>query len=369
MDPIESYDTLERQLFHKATQRQIPIYGCLELSPLCNMNCDMCYVRLSPAEMKAQGRLRTVDELLALSQEMKEAGTLFLLLTGGEPLLFPDFRRLFIELQKMGMILTINTNGTLITEEWAEFFGRNKPRRINITLYGSSEKTYHNLCHYPKGFEQTVNGIHLLKKYEIDIKINGSLVKANVDDRIKMLELGETLDIPVRIDTYMYPATRERIQPYNLQSRLDPEKAATARVEILRREMGEDTFQQYLAKTLYEASHTPPGSASPGCMTCKAGKCSFIVNWQGQMRSCIVLDSPTIPVFETGFQAAWKEIVQKTNQIRTSNTCSQCTLRKVCNTCAASAMAECGAYDGTPDYICRYTKQTIQCLKEISANL
>ena len=67
-----------------------------------------------------KGRLRTKGEWIKLAHQMKDAGTLFLLLTGGEPLLFPGFKEVYIELQKMGMILTINTNGTLIDEEWAD---------------------------------------------------------------------------------------------------------------------------------------------------------------------------------------------------------------------------------------------------------
>ena len=108
------------------------------------------------------------------------------------------------------MIVTINTNGTLIDEEWADFFAENKPRRINITLYGASNETYERLCHYPGGFDKAVNGIRLLQERNIDVKVNGSLAKANVEDRIKIIEIGESLDAPVRIDTYMYPSVRER---------------------------------------------------------------------------------------------------------------------------------------------------------------
>ena len=88
---------------------------------------------------------------------MAQSGVLFLLLTGGEPLMFPDFRRLYLELRQRGMILTVNTNGTLLDEEWAEFFGENKPRRINITLYGADDEAYRKLCHYPGGFEKALN--------------------------------------------------------------------------------------------------------------------------------------------------------------------------------------------------------------------
>ena len=134
MDLMEDGTTLERQLFDKAGKEKIPIYGILELLPLCNMNCKMCYVRMEKKEMEKKGKLRTAPEWLTLAKEMKDNGTLFVLLTGGEPLLYKEFKELYLGLKELGMIITINTNGTLIDEEWAEFFRKNKPRRINITL-------------------------------------------------------------------------------------------------------------------------------------------------------------------------------------------------------------------------------------------
>ena len=194
----------------------------------------------------------------------------------------------------------------------------------------------------------------------------GSLAKANVDDRMKIIELGESLDAPVRIDTYMYPSVRERNHAYNNQARLDPEMAAKARVEVLQREMGEEVFAQYRKIQLDEAENTPEGEAVPGQMACRAGKSSFVVNWQGEMRSCVVLDKPSIPLRDVEFEEAWKFTKKETESLRISARCSSCKLRKVCNTCVAAAIAETGKADGVPEYLCRYTEATVRYLKETS---
>lgn len=280
--------------------------------------------------------------------------------------MYPHFRELYQKLRELGMIITINTNGTLIDEAWADFFAENKPRRINITLYGASNETYERLCHYPGGFDKAVNGIRLLRERNIDVKVNGSLAKANVDDRMKIIELGESLDAPVRIDTYMYPSVRERNHAYNNQARLDPEMAAKARVEVLQREMGEEVFAQYRKIQLDEAENTPEGESVPGQMACRAGKSSFVVNWQGEMRSCVVLDKPSIPLRDVEFEEAWEFTKKETESLRISARCSSCKLRKVCNTCVAAAIAETGKADGVPEYLCRYTEATVRYLKETS---
>lgn len=364
MELIEGATTVERMILAQAKRTYTPANGSIELLPLCNMNCDMCYVRLSREEMERQGRLRTAEEWLEIGRQMKDAGVLFLLLTGGEPFLYPEFRRLYLGLRELGMIITINTNGTLIDEELAEFFGKNKPRRVNITLYGMDEETYANLCHYPGGYEKTLWGIRLLREQGVDVRIGGSIVRTNKGDLDKLLDLEAELGVPVRVDTYMMPATRERELPYNIQSRLNPEEAAQARIHALKRVMEPELFHEYVRQSVERAEHPEPAEAKPGHMSCMAGQCSFTINWQGEMRPCVILTEPAISVFEVGFEAAWKYIVEETDKILLNEKCSTCHMRHLCRTCAASALLETGSYGGVPDYMCRYAGESLRILRE-----
>ena len=351
--PMET-NTMEKMLLQRAASAQQPINGSLELLPLCNMNCDMCYVRLSYAETEMKGGLHTADEWINLGREMQKAGALFLLLTGGEPLLFPDFKRLYLELKQMGIVLTINTNGTLLDEEWADFFAENKPRRINITLYGADDRAYETLCHYPGGFEKTIRAIRLLKERDVDVKINGSVTKENYKDMQKIYALGEMLGVPVHMDTYMLPGIHERGMPFDEQSRLLPEEAATAGMEALEAEMDPQAFPIYVEQRITQLENGE--EKYPSGITCMAGNCSFAVNWQGEMRPCVTLEEPSVPVFDTGFEAAWEIVSKESKAFRVNEKCIKCRLRPICKTCVASAWLETGSYDGVPEYLCRYAE-------------
>ena len=363
MDPIQGATTLERRLVHKAKQSRVPINGSIELLPLCNMNCDMCYVRLSRAEMEAQGRLRSLDEWLQVAEEMKNAGTLFLLLTGGEPLLYPEFKQLYLKLRDMGFVITINTNGTLIDEEWANFLGKHKPRRINITLYGADDQAYQELCHYPGGFNKVMQAVKLLKERDVDVKLSSSLTRANQNDMTRIIDLGEEFGIPVRVDTYMMPAVRERNRPYDEQSRLDPVSAARVRIQALKQEMGKELFEEYVRKIVFEVEHILPEDG-PGKVHCLAGNCSFTINWQGNLRPCVVMSEPSVSVFEEGFEKAWQKVSDAVSAIRTSSVCNACKYRPICRTCCASALLEEGSYDAVPKYMCAYAKESYQLIQE-----
>lgn len=362
MEHEQNTTTVERMMLSRAATKGRPLNGSLELLPLCNMNCDMCYIRLSPEEMKKRGRLHTADEWIRLAREMEEAGVLFLLITGGEPLLFQDFRRLYRELRQMGMILTINTNGTLLDEEWADFFGRYKPRRINITLYGSDDTAYEKLCHYPGGFSRTVRAIRLLRERGVDVKINGSVTKDNRDDMEAIYRIGRELDVPVHMDTYMLPGLHERNFSFEKQSRLIPEDAAAADIYMRQMETEPEVFLRYAQNILAQIEQE--NIIYPDQITCLAGNCSFAISWKGEMRPCVTFDKPAVSVFEKGFEPAWKEISQEAKKLRVSETCVTCSLRPACKTCPASACLETGSYDGVPEYLCRYTKEFVRLLRE-----
>lgn len=361
MEHLTSDTTMEKRILQRASVCQRPINGSLELLPLCNMNCDMCYVRLSSAKMRQRGRLRTADEWIQMGEQMAASGVLFLLLTGGEPLLFPDFQKLYLKLRQLGLILTINTNGTLLNEEWAAFFGRYKPRRMNITLYGADDAAYETLCHYPGGCTKTLRAIHLLKEQGVDVKINGSVTKYNQSDMKAIYEIGRRLEVPVHMDTYMLPGIRERGKAFELQSRLSPAQAAKAELISLKAELHEESFLRYVHQNVRRVE-TNSGEYTDQ-VSCLAGNCSFTINWQGEMRPCVTFTKPSVPVFETGFEKAWQKISAGSKEIRINAKCKKCKYRPICKTCAASAYLETGRYDGVPEYLCQYAEEFYRLLQ------
>ena len=127
--------TIEKRLYTKSFMSKTPISAVFELTPFCNMNCDMCFIRLPYERIEKLGGLKDISFWLNKAKVLRQEGVLFLLLTGGEPLLYPDFKALYIELVKMGFIVSVNTNGTLINQEIADCFKKYKPRKINVKVH------------------------------------------------------------------------------------------------------------------------------------------------------------------------------------------------------------------------------------------
>lgn len=117
---------LSSYLHARACRSGTPLAGNFELTARCNFNCKMCYVHLTAEEQQRRGRELTAEEWLAIAQEARSRGMLFLLLTGGEPLIRKDFRYLLTELKKMGLLVSVNSNGSLIDRDWLDFSGTSR---------------------------------------------------------------------------------------------------------------------------------------------------------------------------------------------------------------------------------------------------
>ena len=181
---------LTSKLFSKASSIRLPLSGTFELSPICNFTCKMCYVRKTSEEVLQHDRtMLTCEQWIQIAEDAKRMGMLYLLLTGGEPFLWPDFWRLYEHLSQMGFVLSINTNGSMINEEIVEKLKKDVPSRINITLYGASDETYERLCGIKGAFKKVDRAITLLRSAGIPVKLNCSLTPYNADDISAMIQL------------------------------------------------------------------------------------------------------------------------------------------------------------------------------------
>lgn len=352
---------LEELLCLKASKLHIPITANFELTPLCNMNCDMCYIRHSQKEQKEIQRLRTVSEWINLAERLKKRGTLFILLTGGEPLMYPDFLQLYKELKKMGFILTINTNGTLFTDEIADILANDIPRRVNVTLYGASNETYQIITGNPYGYDETLHAIQLLKDRNIPTKLNCSMVRANMEDTKAILELSEKLNLPLEYNTYMYPCSRRKNKPFPSDVRVSPIDAARWSI-FIKEFQKKEHFSELKEKILESYKNADNITSFTNAMKCRAGKSSCWINWKGEMTPCVFLDSPKINIFENSFEDAWQCMQDACEAFKFPSKCSYCKYRIHCNVCAASVRWDSVDVDDSPKYLCDYMSNVIDLL-------
>ena len=335
-------------LYADATQRGIPLGGTFELTPLCNMNCKMCYIRMTKEEMERKGRERTAEEWLDMARQAKDKGMLFLLLTGGEPFLYKDFWYLYEELKKMGLMVSINSNGTMLQGETLERLIKNPPIRLNITVYGGSDETYAELCRCPDGYTRATEAIRQLRKAGVGVKINGSITPLNCKDITDCFAFAKEVQTPCQMGSYMFPPTRR-------------DDVSTARFTA--DEAGK--YQAIIDKLRYEPEHIQKiidniktceknGSKNdlPQKFRCRAGRSGFWITWKGEMTGCGMMEEFYEHPFEDGFAACWERLHKTISEQTVLTACKDCSERDICKVCPAMALAETGDFNQKPKYIC-----------------
>lgn len=356
---------IKDRLYSNAARHRIPLTCALEISPVCNFRCKMCYVRKSKAEVEEFGGLRSVGFWLDLAEQLRQAGTLFPLITGGEPLLYADFWQLYASMCQMGMHVSINSNASCIDEKAISHFLQNPPERINITLYGGSNETYDRLCGAPHGFEQVTRAVQLLSKHGLRFKFNCSLTPDNCGDVERMLDFARRYDHGIQFATYMFPPVRRTGLCGDYDARFSPQQAAYYHVLTDWLQLPHSQFQTLAWNMQHFQELTPEriaeaSNGEPGSMRCMAGRCSAWIDWKGCLSVCGIFDQPAVSLDELSFEKAWQEVTSWASSHRFSPVCANCINRAVCYSCPAKIFNETGGYVERPAYICemrRYEKE------------
>lgn len=359
---------ITEMLFRKAVREKIPLHATFELSPICNLACKMCYIRKNPEEVNKHPRkIMNLEEWIELAQEIRKQGTLYLLLTGGEPFLWPDFWSLYEQLYQMGFLISINTNGSMINDECIARLCEMPPNRINITLYGSSDETYYNLCCVHGIYDRVINTILKLKKEGILVRINCSITPENADDIEQIIDFAKKNELELQTTTYMFPPIRKGMNNIGDNARFSPEEAAYYQLKIKRKSLGEQSYKQIL-KNILQGTSIPLGvqedclDVKDGKLRCRAGKAAFWVTWDGYISLCGMIPKFHVDYREKNFTEAWRCINKLSDELKLSGVCEACDYLKNCHACAAMAIAETGDVTKVPVYMCKM----IQAMKKIA---
>lgn len=356
---VEPY--LSTYFHQKGYRLGLPIAGNFELTARCNFNCPMCYVHMSEKEVEAAGKELTAEQWIALAEAAKNKGMIFALLTGGEPFVRKDFFEIYNAMKAMGIMISINSNGSMLEGEILKKLLENPPFRINISLYGGCNETYKNMCGLPM-YDKVLKNIITLKENGIDVRINLSITSYNCQDIEKIYEIVKTHNIQVKASSYMYPPARLNKELKGYGNRLSPKDSAKYSVEWDMLRFSKEEFAQR-AQAMKELTKVDEDECSVDMeegVRCRAGSTSFWMTWDGQMRPCGMMPGPTAYPLEVGFDTAWDQIREATAQIRQPAKCTSCPKKEICGACAAVCVAETGEFNQVPQYMCERTDEILK---------
>lgn len=366
-----SYPQYIEYLFARSHGAGVPLSGSFELTARCNLDCKMCYIHKRANDKKVLREELSAKQWLSFAADAQKQGMLLLLLTGGEPFLRPDFREIYTGCRKLGLLISINSNGTMITDDMVEFLRRDPPLRVNITLYGSSPETYEKLCGDPSAYERAFHAVLALKEAGIPVKLNYSATPYNIDDLPEIYAFARKHDLLIQTATYMFPPLRacENCECTTAE-RLSPRESARARFayeeyrwsdnpEMFRRRM-----ETLLAGGIPEDSDSECQELPTERIRCRAGDTTFWITYKGEMRPCGMMTVPTENTLECGFDEAWARTRESRQSIMIPAKCTSCEMRNACEVCPAGCWAENGEFTKAPQYLCDRTREYLRIAQE-----
>ena len=217
------YTEFTNRLHERVGGRRIPLDVSIEVTRRCPLACAHCYNNLPMADREARsGELRT-EEHCRLLDELADAGCLWLLFTGGEIFARADFLDIYIYAKRKGFLITLFTNGTLVTRRIADTLAEWRPFAIEITLYGRTRETYERLTGVPGSYDRCLEGIRLLRERGLPLSLKTVAVSVNRHEIGDMKAFAEEeLGLPFKFDAMMTPRIDCSQSP--LEVRLRPEE-------------------------------------------------------------------------------------------------------------------------------------------------
>jgi radical SAM protein with 4Fe4S-binding SPASM domain len=353
---VSSLEIQDFALWDKMRGKRALFSFDLEITARCNNDCRHCYINLPAGDRTAQAQEMAPDEIGNIADQAVELGAVWCLITGGEPLLRPDFADIYLALKRKGLLVSVFTNATLINQEHMALFQRYPPRDIEVTVYSATQETYERVTRRPGSFAAFVRGLDRLLESGVRVRLKAMALRSNLHEMPEIARFcrQRTKDY-YRFDPQLHlrfdgdPARNEEIKA----ERLSPEEIAALeradpeRFEALEKKCADLIRPEFAQHTCNHLFH------------CGAGNGSFNVSYDGLFRLCSSLYHPDcVYDLRTGsLSDAWHNFVPQVRDMRSDRrefleTCRRCPLVNLCLWCPAHAYLETGELDGPTLYFC-----------------
>ncbi|MDP2924716.1 MAG: radical SAM protein [Candidatus Omnitrophota bacterium] len=328
----------------------------MEITARCNNNCRHCYINLPANDKETISNELSFKEIKNIVDQAVELGALWCLITGGEPLLREDFFDIYLYIKKKGLLISVFTNATLITQEHIKFFKRYPPRDIEVTVYGVTKETYEKVTGNSGSFRAFKFGLSLLLKNNIKVRLKAMALRSNVHELPEIARFcRERTKDYFRFDPFLHlrfdgdaarnrQIQRERLSPKEIVAleKLDSERSAALEKNCSK--LINPDFSHINCDHLFH---------------CGAGQGSFTVSYDGFFRLCSSLCHPdcVVDLKKESLKDAFENFTLKVRDMHSKRKeflakCRKCPIINLCMWCPAHAYLETGELDMPVDYFC-----------------
>ena len=340
------YGAFSQALHERQGLARLPLTGTIEVTRRCPLVCQHCYNNLPMHDATARSAEMTYDEHVSLLDALSAAGCLWLLYTGGEIFARRDFLDIYTAARRRGFLITLFTNGTMITERIADHLAAYRPFAIEITLYGRTRETYERLTGIPGSFDKCLRGIQRLQARGLPLALKTVAVTVNRHELAGMQAFADELGVPFKSDAMINPRLDCSQSPLNV--RLTPEEVVALDLEDPRRADEWVRFADHVRQAL---AVTPPAET---IYQCGGGINTFSIDPYGGMSICVLSETRKVDVRGGRFLDGWTGFLkaERARPVTRPTKCVACALKSACGMCPANGELENRDPEAPVDYLC-----------------
>ena len=332
-------EELRKLTYELVKQKRIPINGGIEILSNCNFRCVHCCNKMEPSNYM------TYDFASQLAEQLEKLGTMHIYLTGGEVLLHPNFSEIFKCFRKKGIAVSILTNISLLNEKYIKLFENYTPYNIDISLYGSSNKTYEAITGVKNVFDIVKENIYKLSEKNIPFSLKTVAIKENFDDLQEMMNFSKKVGKVLNIYTDIRPLNNGSKQSKLHQLSID---------QIIEVEKKINKWIAPRGKNDEHSKEKQKRNEGGYLYFCEIGKYTFFITHQGILHGCVKerihgYDLNKVS-FAEGFEKMLEDFVLKKSKGK--NKCATCKYIKYCDYCPAQFELETGCMYTPPKDVC-----------------
>jgi AdoMet-dependent heme synthase len=330
-----------------------------EMTRACNLACVHCRAGACPERDPQE---LTTEEGRRLIDGIAEVGKAILIMTGGEPLLRPDFFELARYARDAGLRPVLATNGVLVTSDVAADIASVGIPRVSISIDGPTAEEHDTFRKVPGAFEASLAGIANLRAAGVSVQINTTLTRRNRGRLALIMGLAESVGAEAFHVFLLVPTGRAKQM---VGEEMGPEEYEETLLEFYRlsRESKLETkatcapqyyriLRQQAKVEGIEVTEETFGlnARTRGCL----GGLSFVfVSYRGELQPCGYFDVQAGSVREKAFSEIWETaplFLELRKLSLLEGKCGKCNFLRFCGGCRARAYESTGRYMAEEPY-------------------
>ncbi|NQU17884.1 MAG: radical SAM protein [Candidatus Saganbacteria bacterium] len=337
---------------------RLPFEAKVDLTYRCNNNCRHCWLRI-PADSEEKKRELSFEKIKDIICQARKLGCRRWSISGGEPMLRPDFEEIFDYITSHSMSYSLNSNGTLITPMIAKLMKKRGTKMIAV--YGATAEVHDHITRNPGSFDALMRGFAYLKEAGAGFIVQLIPMKDNYHQFDQMVKLAKSLSKHYRVgapwlylSAYRDAKANEEIKQQRLSSK-----------EVIGLDQPSIPAEDKLA-----ADH------GCGCLekgddrlfsACLKARRDFSVDPYGQMTFCGFIKDPALlyDLRKGTVEDCWENFIPSlADKIRGGQeyleNCGSCDLKSDCRWCPVYGYLEYGRFSAKVEHLCEVAKEKMK---------